>query len=76
MNAMSPASRRLRAIRSAILQQHAAATTTIYDELGVPTIINANGPSTRLSGGIPRPEVVEAMAHAAESCVERFAVRG
>ena len=76
MNAMSPPSRRLRAIRSAILQQHAAASTTIYDELGVPTIINANGPSTRLSGGIPRPEVVEAMARAAESCVDIAHLQG
>jgi len=38
--------------------------------------INANGPSTRLSGGIPRPEVVEAMAAATQSCVDIAHLQG
>ncbi len=42
----------------------------IYEVLGVPTIINAVGPSTRLSGGIMRPEVAEAMAAASQHCVD------
>ena len=42
----------------------------IYEELGVPTIINAVGPSTRLSGGIMHPEVAEAMAAASQHCVD------
>jgi D-glucosaminate-6-phosphate ammonia-lyase len=42
----------------------------IYERLGVRTIINANGPSTRLSGGIMRPEVAEAMVEASQHCVE------
>ncbi len=42
----------------------------IYERLGVRTIINANGPSTRLSGGVMRPEVTEAMIEASQHCVE------
>ncbi len=42
----------------------------IYERLGVRTIINAKGPSTRLSGGIMRPEVAEAMVEASQHCVE------
>ena len=30
---------------------------SIYRHFGVRTIINAKGPSTRVSGGFPRPEV-------------------
>ncbi len=44
--------------------------TNVYTRLGVPTIINAKGPSTRLSGGIMRPEVAEAMAQASQHCVD------
>ncbi len=44
--------------------------TDVYTALGVPTIINAKGPSTRLSGGIMRPEVAEAMALASRHCVD------
>ena len=29
---------------------------SVFEELGVPTIINAKGPATRVSGGIMRPE--------------------
>jgi D-glucosaminate-6-phosphate ammonia-lyase len=43
---------------------------TIYDELGVPTLINAKGPATRLSGGIMRKEVAAAMAEASQACVD------
>ena len=43
---------------------------SIYDRLGVRSIINACGPSTRLSGGVMRPEVAQAMAEAAQSCVD------
>lgn len=43
---------------------------TIFDELGVRTIINAKGPATRLSGGIMRPEVAAAMMEASEACVD------
>ncbi|MFT5087483.1 MAG: D-glucosaminate-6-phosphate ammonia-lyase [Candidatus Latescibacterota bacterium] len=42
----------------------------IYEELGVSTLINAVGPSTRLSGGIMRPEVGEAMKAASQHCVD------
>ena len=42
----------------------------VYEELGVPTVINAVGPSTRLSGGIMHPEVAEAMAAASQHCVD------
>jgi D-glucosaminate-6-phosphate ammonia-lyase len=43
---------------------------TIYETLGVRTLINAKGPATRLSGGIMRPEVAEAMIDAARHCVD------
>lgn len=42
----------------------------VYERLGVRRIVNAKGPSTRLSGGPMRPEVVAAMAEAARSCVD------
>ena len=38
--------------------------SNVYEALGVPTVINAVGPSTRLSGGIMHPEVAAAMAAA------------
>jgi D-glucosaminate-6-phosphate ammonia-lyase len=44
--------------------------TNVYKRLGVPTIINAKGPSTRLSGGIMRREVAEAMVEASQHCVD------
>ncbi|MFN7937277.1 MAG: aminotransferase class V-fold PLP-dependent enzyme [Bryobacteraceae bacterium] len=43
---------------------------SIYDRFGVRTIINAKGPSTRLSGGFLDPEVAAAMNEAATYCVE------
>jgi D-glucosaminate-6-phosphate ammonia-lyase len=42
----------------------------IYDDLGVRTIINAKGPSTRVSGGFLAPEVAAAMADAGTRCVD------
>jgi L-seryl-tRNA(Ser) seleniumtransferase len=42
----------------------------VYQRLGVPTIINAKGPSTRLSGGIMRREVAAAMVEASQHCVD------
>lgn len=43
---------------------------SIFNELGVRTIINAKGPATRLSGGVMRKEVAEAMAEASQACVD------
>lgn len=43
---------------------------TVLDDLGVPAIINAKGPATRLSGGPMAPEVAAAMAEAAQVCVD------
>lgn len=43
---------------------------SIYDSLGVATIINAKGTATRLSGGIMRPEVSAAMVEASRHCVD------
>ncbi len=43
---------------------------TIFDDLGVPTIINAKGPATRLSGGPMADEVARAMTDAAQVCVQ------
>jgi L-seryl-tRNA(Ser) seleniumtransferase len=54
----------------------AAAEGSVFAELGVKTTINANGPSTRLSGGLPRPEVVDAMARAATECVDIAHLQG
>src|SRR5580658_926656 len=44
--------------------------STIYDSLGVRPIINAQGPATRLSGGIMPPEVAAAMVEASQHCVD------
>lgn len=42
----------------------------IYEQIGVRPIINASGPSTRLSGGIMDPEVADAMREASQYCVD------
>lgn len=42
----------------------------IYERLGVRTIINAAGPTTRLSGSILPEEVAEAMREASQFCVD------
>ena len=43
---------------------------SIYEELGVRTIINAKGPSTRLSGGFLDDEVARSMVEASQHCVD------
>src|SRR2546422_11552542 len=43
---------------------------SIYDRFGVRTIINAKGPSTRLSGGFLHTEVSAAMTEAGAFCVD------
>ena len=43
---------------------------TVYDTLGVRTIVNAKGPATRLSGGIMRQEISAAMVEASQHCVD------
>ena len=49
---------------------------TIYGRLGVRTIVNASGPSTRLSGGIMHPEVAQAMVEASQWCVDLGELQG
>ena len=43
---------------------------TIYERLGVRTIVNAQGPATRLGGGIMPAEVAAAMAEASLHCID------
>ena len=43
---------------------------SIYERLGVATIINAKGPATRLSGGILPDAVAQAMLEASQACVD------
>lgn len=42
----------------------------VLTRLGITPIVNAKGPATRLSGGIMRPEVAEAMVEASRHCVD------
>lgn len=42
---------------------------TIYEELGVPSVVNATGTKTRIGGSRIRPEAVEAMNRAATAFV-------
>lgn len=49
---------------------------SIYRRLGLRTIVNASGPSTRLSGGIMHPEVAQAMAEASQWCVDLGELQG
>jgi D-glucosaminate-6-phosphate ammonia-lyase len=42
---------------------------TIYDDLGVPRVINAASTKTRIGGSLIRPEAMEAMSQAAQSFV-------
>ncbi len=44
--------------------------SSIYERLGVPTLINATGPATRLSGSLLPVEVTEAMKEASQYCVD------
>ena len=48
----------------------------VYRNLGIRTIVNASGPSTRLSGGIMHPEVVRAIAEASQWCVDVAELQG
>lgn len=48
---------------------------SVYDELGVPVILNAAGTLTRLSGGPVRPEAIAAMAEAAAHSVDMAALQ-
>ena len=42
----------------------------IYERMGVRPIINASGPTTRLSGSIMDSEVADAMREASQYCVD------
>lgn len=42
---------------------------TIYDDLGIPSVINATGTKTRIGGTLVREEALEAMNRAAEAFV-------
>jgi len=44
-------------------------STTIYEELSVPRVINAASTKTRIGGSLIRPEAMSAMARASESFV-------
>jgi len=48
---------------------------SIYERLGVAPVINAKGTATRLSGGIMRREVADAMVEASEACVDIAALQ-
>jgi L-seryl-tRNA(Ser) seleniumtransferase len=50
--------------------------TSIYDELRIPTIINAKGTATRVSGGLMPPEVARAMQEATAHCVDMATLQG
>ncbi|MFB6152606.1 MAG: aminotransferase class V-fold PLP-dependent enzyme [Haloarculaceae archaeon] len=45
------------------------ADSTVYEELGVPTVVNAAGTKTRIGGSLIRAEALEAMERAAGSFV-------
>jgi len=45
------------------------ATGNVYEELGLTTVINGQGTMTYLGGSLPRPEVAEVMAMAAQHFV-------
>jgi D-glucosaminate-6-phosphate ammonia-lyase len=49
---------------------------SIYETLGIETLINAWAPMTRFGGGIMRPEVAEAMSEATQSCVDIADLQG
>lgn len=44
--------------------------SNIYEKIGVQPIINASGPTTRLSGSIMDPAVADAMREASQYCVD------
>tara|TARA_B100001123_G_scaffold411682_1_gene508137 strand:- start:2005 stop:3207 length:1203 start_codon:yes stop_codon:yes gene_type:complete len=51
-------------------------TQTVYERIGVSTIINAKGPSTRVSGSILAGEVATAMSEASQHCVDMAVLQG
>jgi D-glucosaminate-6-phosphate ammonia-lyase len=48
---------------------------SVYARFGVPTVINAAGTVTRLSGGHMHPEVLAAMRDASGACVDMLALQ-
>lgn len=54
----------------------AMTNSTVYERLGVATVINAHTTATRLSGGIMRPEVAEAMREATQWTVDMATLQG
>ncbi len=46
--------------------EHMVNEPSIYDELGVPRVINASGTKTRIGGSLIRPEAADAMRRAAD----------
>ena len=48
---------------------------SVYARFGVPTVVNAAGTVTRLSGGHLHPEVLAAMRDAAGACVDMVALQ-
>lgn len=48
----------------------------VFEQLGIPTIINAKGTSTRVSGGVLPAEVAEAMRQATQACVDMPTLQG
>lgn len=48
----------------------------VFEQLGIPTIINARGTSTRVSGGLMPYEVAEAMRQATQGCVDMQVLQG
>jgi L-seryl-tRNA(Ser) seleniumtransferase len=49
---------------------------SIYEQIGVRTIVNAKGPATRLSGGMLSAEVADAMRAASGACVDMAELQG
>lgn len=47
-----------------------ATRPTIYEQIGVPSIINGRGATTAVGGSLMWPEVIEAMAQASQAFVE------
>ena len=50
--------------------------SNVYERLGVPTIINAKGTSTRVSGAPMPPEIAAAMHEATRYCVDMAQLQG
>ena len=49
--------------------------TSVYQRFGVPTVVNACGTVTRLTGGRMHPEVAAAMAAASSECVDMITLQ-